>query len=154
MNIEQARRTLGEKEVLRKDFFEVLRLIGRLSLDASNEVVVRELLLRCVEKMHLLPVDLTDVLREQLANQGYYPYLSKFELTWRNAIGIEFHRSEGMPNMVMHAEQFEVAQRLLAGKSTILSAPTSFGKSLLIEEVVASLKFKNIVVVEPDDCAC
>jgi replicative superfamily II helicase len=29
------------------------------------------------------------------------------------------------------------------------SAPTSFGKSLLIEEIVASKKYKNIIIIQP-----
>ncbi|WP_416224429.1 hypothetical protein [Acinetobacter tandoii] len=31
----------------------------------------------------------------------------------------------------------------------MVSAPTSFGKSLLIEEIIASNKFKNIVTIQP-----
>jgi replicative superfamily II helicase len=39
---------------------------------------------------------------------------------------------------------------LLEGKKNlILSAPTSFGKSLLIEELVASRHYKNIVIIQP-----
>lgn len=37
----------------------------------------------------------------------------------------------------------------MSGKNVIASAPTSFGKSLLIEEVVASNKYKNIVIIQP-----
>lgn len=31
----------------------------------------------------------------------------------------------------------------------IISAPTSFGKSLLIEEIVANKKFRDIVIIQP-----
>ena len=34
-------------------------------------------------------------------------------------------------------------------ENLILSAPTSFGKSLLIEEMVASNKYKNLVIIQP-----
>ncbi len=34
-------------------------------------------------------------------------------------------------------------------KNLIVSAPTSFGKSLLIEDIVASRKYKNIVIIQP-----
>ncbi|MGS4443454.1 DEAD/DEAH box helicase [Enterobacter roggenkampii] len=34
-------------------------------------------------------------------------------------------------------------------KNVIASAPTSFGKSLLIEEIVASKKYKNIIIIQP-----
>ncbi|HEY8943925.1 MAG TPA: DEAD/DEAH box helicase, partial [Polyangiaceae bacterium] len=42
-----------------------------------------------------------------------------------------------------------VYRRLMDGSNIILSAPTSFGKSLVIDALVASEKFKNIVVVVP-----
>jgi hypothetical protein len=35
------------------------------------------------------------------------------------------------------------------GHSVIVSAPTSFGKSLLIEEVIASKQYNNIVIIQP-----
>ena len=37
----------------------------------------------------------------------------------------------------------------MAGRSVILSAPTSFGKSLVIDAVIASQKYKNVLVVVP-----
>ncbi|MFX8668623.1 DEAD/DEAH box helicase, partial [Acinetobacter baumannii] len=37
----------------------------------------------------------------------------------------------------------------MSGENVILSAPTSFGKSLIIEAIVSSLEFNNIVIVVP-----
>lgn len=37
----------------------------------------------------------------------------------------------------------------MAGRSVVLSAPTSFGKSLIIDAVIASRRHRNIVVVVP-----
>ncbi len=37
----------------------------------------------------------------------------------------------------------------MCGGNVIVSAPTSFGKSLLIEEIVASNRFKNLVIIQP-----
>ncbi len=45
--------------------------------------------------------------------------------------------------------QQNISQNLNSNISVVLSAPTSFGKSLLIEEIVASRKHRNIVVVQP-----
>jgi len=38
---------------------------------------------------------------------------------------------------------------LNSDNNIIVSAPTSFGKSLLIEEFVSSKKFKNIIIIQP-----
>ena len=47
----------------------------------------------------------------------------------------------------MHREQKKLSEYLNSDKNVVASAPTSFGKSLLIEELVASQKFKNIVII-------
>jgi late competence protein required for DNA uptake (superfamily II DNA/RNA helicase) len=49
----------------------------------------------------------------------------------------------------MHAAQAGVYARLLAGDNVILSAPTSFGKSLVIDAVLASGRFDNVLIVVP-----
>jgi hypothetical protein len=85
---------------------------------------------------------------------GFYPYLSniKHQLVLKNNtagnIRKEFHKSEKV-NKYLHEEQFYLNKIISDGKNLIVSAPTSFGKSLLIEEVVASLKYKNIVIIQP-----
>ena len=49
------------------------------------------------------------------------------------------------PDVVFHAPQAEIFHRLMSGKSMVVSAPTSFGKSLVIDAVIATKKFNNIV---------
>src|SRR5690606_11887555 len=48
-----------------------------------------------------------------------------------------------------HEEQLELFKHLNTNKNVIVSAPTSFGKSLLVEEVIASKRYKNIVIIQP-----
>src|SRR5690606_19991022 len=43
----------------------------------------------------------------------------------------------------------EVYRLLMGGENVILSAPTSFGKSLIVDALIASGKYLNIVVVVP-----
>ncbi|ELX2276466.1 hypothetical protein QK140_003837 [Yersinia enterocolitica] len=52
-------------------------------------------------------------------------------------------------NSVFHLKQAEVYNRIIDGESIILSAPTSFGKSLIIEALIASNKYNNIAIVVP-----
>ena len=61
----------------------------------------------------------------------------------------EYHRSKVLDNVILHSEQRDISFDLQSGNSVVLSAPTSFGKSLLIEELVASIKYNNIVIVQP-----
>ena len=48
-------------------------------------------------------------------------------------------------NKTFHIRQAEVFHRIMNGENIILSAPTSFGKSLIIEALVASNDFDNTI---------
>ncbi|MBA2864910.1 DEAD/DEAH box helicase [Methanococcus maripaludis] len=83
---------------------------------------------------------------------GFYPYLIKENLELNNfaeLIRTEFHKSRHLSDKYYHEEQKILSEILDEGKNLIVSAPTSFGKSLLIEDIVASGKYQNIVVIQP-----
>lgn len=83
---------------------------------------------------------------------GFYPYLQreKLELTSTSSmLRMGGNHSEHIDARIFHDEQKIVLDLLKGGKNVVVSAPTSFGKSLLIEEMVASRRFNNIVIVQP-----
>ncbi len=79
---------------------------------------------------------------------GLYPYLSGDQLV-RDMIAREAHRVPGIAGMFFHGEQQRVFQKLLQGKNIVLSAPTSFGKTLLVDALIASKKPNRTVIVVP-----
>lgn len=54
-----------------------------------------------------------------------------------------------LDGITLHREQIIALNTLLDGKNLILSAPTSFGKSLLVDALLATDRYKRIVVVLP-----
>lgn len=85
---------------------------------------------------------------------GLFPYLSpsRASLSTAEALAFEFHRPAvelREEEFVFHAEQAAIFYRLLDGESIILSAPTSFGKSVILDALVASGKWDNLVVIVP-----
>jgi len=81
---------------------------------------------------------------------GLFPYLDPDVLPATDRIAYELHRPDSMDeDIVFHRPQAEVYRRLLRGENVILSAPTSFGKSLIIDAVIASGKFRGILIVVP-----
>lgn len=85
-----------------------------------------------------------------LRRLGLFPYLDVEGLGARDLLAFEAHRPLDMgEDLVFHRVQGEVYRRLMDGSNIILSAPTSFGKSLVIDALIASGKYKNIVVVVP-----
>lgn len=79
---------------------------------------------------------------------GLYPYVLKTD-GWREELAIELMRAPGLDNVIFHIEQARVFRLLAEGHSVILSAPTSFGKSLLIDALIAYRRPKTVVAVVP-----
>jgi len=80
---------------------------------------------------------------------GLFPYMSD-DLSLGYALAREVHR---VPNFVpasyFHAEQRSVFSKLLAGDNVVLSAPTSFGKTLLVDALIAAKQPKLAIIVVP-----
>ncbi len=91
------------------------------------------------------------VLTDLVEAVGFYPYLEKEDLKPDSTgalIRQQYHHSQNL-NKFFHEDQRYLLSLLNTDKNVIVSAPTSFGKSLLIEEFVASRKFKNIIIIQP-----
>ena len=81
---------------------------------------------------------------------GLFPYLEEENLSLKDTIAYEVHRPSGFKeNIVFRHAQAEVYYTLLRGENVILSAPTSFGKSLIIDSIIASQKHSNIIIIVP-----
>jgi hypothetical protein len=114
----------------------------RISLDAI--IRLREL----TEKTPLNPAS-EDAIYSLCREAGLFPYLPEEKLNWRDQIAVEFFRGPPETNYVFHRDQWQAFQILVSGKSLILSAPTSFGKSVLIHAYIAQRKPKCAVVIVP-----
>lgn len=146
-------REIIDKEVFTlEQCFDIFTWINTVTKVEDTEHEGRDVLLRLLDKRNRLPSQIQTILNDYLDKLGYFPYLS-FEneetVSTRALLHYEFYRSENIPDIVMHQEQAEVYDAISCNQSIILSAPTSFGKSLLIEEVVASMQYCNIVIILP-----
>lgn len=81
---------------------------------------------------------------------GLFPYIISTETAnWRDLFLQEAMRPERLQDYVLHKGQARVFKRLVEGESLVLSAPTSFGKSLLIDALIATREPNSIVAVVP-----
>jgi rhodanese-related sulfurtransferase len=118
------------------------------NLEESNPSC-RNLLFQAVELREKFGSS-AQVLDGLLRRVGLFPYLSPDSLSFADLLAYEANRPEGFQeNIVFHRAQSLVFRLLMEGQNVALSAPTSFGKSLIVDGIVASNKFKNIVIVVP-----
>jgi hypothetical protein len=121
---------------------------------SSNVEIGREFVIRMLEVQESLDYDYRKIIVDLAMQVGLYPYISDQEalrsLSLRNALMHAAHRADGvMADYVLHSSQAKVLRKLLDGESIILSAPTSFGKSLLIDVIISAKNFDNVVLIVP-----
>ncbi|MFZ2450446.1 MAG: DEAD/DEAH box helicase [Methylovulum miyakonense] len=151
INLSEIRKQLKSKLWV-ADPFKLLSGISNIC--SANTDLGRELVIRALENRDELAESYQNILDELVMQVGLYPYVYKNtglqNLSLRSAINHSAHRADGvMQDCVLHSAQARVLRKLMAGESIILSAPTSFGKSLFIDITISAKNFKNIVLIVP-----
>ncbi len=143
------RETLQSGEAVQQQAFTVLRNIACLVADPEQQVLAHELVLRALEHRSRFAAH-QPLLNSLVRSVGLFPYLEPETLGFRDSVAYEFHRPENMgEEFVFHREQADIYRRLLDGHSVILSAPTSFGKSKIIDAMIATGQYANLAVIVP-----
>ncbi|MFH9062228.1 DEAD/DEAH box helicase [Streptomyces coeruleorubidus] len=148
-----AARELIARGQLEGSQFDILKLISRLMQEDEQQSTARELLLRILElrqTQHSFGA-YADVVDSLLRTAGLFPYLTPATLSLPDLIAYEAHRPLDYEygDIVFHEIQAKIYRRLMSRENVILSAPTSFGKSLVLDAIIASNKFQNIAVILP-----
>jgi late competence protein required for DNA uptake (superfamily II DNA/RNA helicase) len=79
---------------------------------------------------------------------GLWNYIDKEVADYRDAAVADAVTAEDL-NVTFHREQIAALNTLLSGRNLVLSAPTSFGKSLLIDALLATGRYHRIAIVLP-----
>ncbi len=120
----------------------------------TDPVKGRRLLINILAHKRKFNFHLNEIISDLLDLYGFYPYLRKEDEDFKlHNISAELrfgiHHSKNIQNICFHEEQLSVLSKLMEQKNIVLSAPTSYGKSLLIEEIIASNIYKNIIIIQP-----
>lgn len=143
------RKGLSDLSIIKSNGFSLLKDLSQFVSSRQNEIEAQELVLRALEyRDHFKGYQpMLDALVREI---GLFPYLNPESLTTLEQIAYEFHRPLNMDeDIVFHKPQAKIYRMLLDGENVALSAPTSFGKSLIIDAIIASGHFKNIVIIVP-----
>lgn len=145
--------TKFEKEKLSPDeIFALARSVAYFQQRSdSDKQQSLDLVIRLIDRRTEFEEHLPGIARmiDAIAREaGLYPYMQEPD-GWRDELAIELMRAPGLDKVVFHIEQARVFQLLAQGRSVILSAPTSFGKSLLIDALIAYRRPKTVVAVVP-----
>jgi hypothetical protein len=147
LTLKEVRDQLRNPALIQENAFAIVRALG--AAVGHDRERVQDLVLRGLE--HRASFGPAGVVLDGLVRElGLFPYLVPERLGVADAIAYEFHRPDNFADdLIFHRVQADVYRYLLDGDNVILSAPTSFGKSLIVDAMIASKKFQHVAIVVP-----
>jgi len=126
---------------------------GEESEDAL-EIAIRLLEAKRSGQVPASCVQVVDFLAEEC---GLYPYVDPRSFDHSTQAVLEAHSVQLKGKYYLHAKQMQVLLWLLSGDNVILSAPTSFGKTLLVDAFISRKEPRIVVMILPtialiDEC--
>lgn len=131
------------------DLFERCRLIAA-EIDNGNESKAREDLLLLLDECRRKSIPYTPFLNHLIRQLGLFPYMND-DAIWQDRVVKSFFSADigSADCAVLHIDQSNILRKLLEGRNLLVSAPTSFGKSFIIDAYIATKKPSNVVVIVP-----
>jgi hypothetical protein len=150
MNLLDLESSLTAENISPSDAFGLLQEIARHLAEDPEAERTQDLVILALDRKDSFPENLHPIIDAFVVELGLYPYLDPVTLCTADLIRYEFNRPLDFDkDLVFHRAQSEVYRLLMEGESVVLNAPTSFGKSLLIDAVVGSSMYDNIAIVVP-----
>ncbi|PNP87042.1 helicase, partial [Listeria newyorkensis] len=124
-------------KTLLQDYGESFRLASEISMNQDTEKLIY-----VVENWQSVNEAIKPIFNDLIESFGFYPYIKKIDnLDTAGLIRNEYHKSNNLinsenQNITFHFEQKLLEEKISNKKNLLISAPPSFGKSLLIEEFV------------------
>jgi len=132
------------------DLFNACHAINDFIL-AGNEVAARDELIKLLDYIKQNRLEHSPLINHLIREVGLFPYMDPSTASWQDRYVFEAFKSdvgEEKP-VTLHREQSRLLNSLLSGKSIAVSAPTSFGKSFVIDSFISIKKPSNVVILVP-----
>ncbi|MEZ9012787.1 DEAD/DEAH box helicase [Vibrio splendidus] len=130
--------------------FKYLKETNEYLSNPINNGLGRELVIRALDKKHLFE-GRENLLMDMVRKSGLYPYIDKFfKITDSDMqFAIDLYKTKANDGFIFHTLQARVYNYLLNGKNVVLSAPTSMGKSAIVDSVLYAGDLNKVVIVVP-----
>ncbi|MDG9757589.1 helicase-related protein [Pseudomonas sediminis] len=144
---EQAKHSLQGEDF---SSFKYLSAINKLLSNPVSYDLGRDLIVRALDARGRFS-DHTTILKNMVRKSGLFPYLKKefTDLTPDDLRVLDLYRTPFSDSFVFHSMQFHVFDLLKAGQNVVLSAPTSMGKSAIVDSLLGLGTLKRLVLVVP-----
>lgn len=130
--------------------FDVCQRVNDLMV-TGQEAEARDEMIRLLSDMKQQQIPSTPLVNHLVRKLGLYPYIQMDFASLQDQIAHEvFKANVGQKEEItLHREQSMLLKKLLEGTDLAVSAPTSFGKSFIIDAFIAIKRPKNVVIIVP-----
>lgn len=120
-------------------------------IEAGQEADARDCMIQLLSDMQRKQIPSNTLVNHLIRKLGLYPYIQMDSASLQDQIVHEvFKANVGQKdNITLHREQSMLLKKLLEGTNIAVSAPTSFGKSFIIDAFIAIKQPKNVVIIVP-----
>jgi hypothetical protein len=132
------------------DIFATCHHVNDL-INGGNESAARNALIQLLAKVETDGLEYSPLINRLIRHVGLFPYLEPSTSSWEDRYVYEAFKADvgaGEP-VTLHREQSRLLNELLSGKSIAVSAPTSFGKSFVIDAFISIRRPKTVVILVP-----
>lgn len=117
---------------------------------AGEPHLARNELIKLLDHHEKNKISYSPLVNHLIRETGLYPYIKTETAAWQDKFAYEaFRVSVGKETETLHREQSFLLKQLVEGESIAVSAPTSFGKSFIIDAFIALKKPRNVVIIVP-----
>ena len=132
------------------DIFETCREVNNL-LFQNKENEARNELIKLLDFHEQEQIQYSELVNHFIKETGLYPYLDIETANWQDRFVYEIFKVDTgeKEELTLHREQSSLLKKLVSGESIAVSAPTSFGKSFVIDAYIKIKKPNNVLIIVP-----
>ena len=120
-------------------------LISGKELEGRNELI------KLLDYHSTNKIEYSPLVNHFIRETGLFPYIDEDTANWDDKFVSEVFKVDvgGGEEKTLHREQSYLLKELLDGKDIAVSAPTSFGKSFVIDAFISIRRPQNVVIIVP-----
>ncbi|MFL0135369.1 DEAD/DEAH box helicase, partial [Tenacibaculum maritimum] len=132
------------------EIFETCHVINNYLL-VKDETNARNELIKLLDYHESNKIKYTPLINHLIRQTGLYPYMDIETSSWHDRYIYEVFKVDTGEErkLTLHREQSLLLKKLINGESLAVSAPTSFGKSFVIDSFISINKPRNVMIIVP-----
>lgn len=136
--------------MLNTEIFEECAQINAL-IESNNKAEARSMVINLLDKLRRDGNGYTPLINHVIREVGLFPYIDPKTALWEDQVVVEAFKANvgDEAPVTLHSAQSHVLKRLLLGENIAISAPTSFGKSFIVDAFISIRQPENVVMIVP-----